>query len=92
MASRSVSLSRVAGVDGQHAAGDVAAAVTQEVFDHAGDIVGLRQPTQGAAAGDTLALIFRKALRQFGIDETRRNRIDGDPELADLARQRSGEA
>jgi hypothetical protein len=32
-------LRRVAGIDGQHRARDVAAAVTQEIFDHARDVL-----------------------------------------------------
>ena len=43
-------------------------------------------------AGDALALIFRKALRQFGIDKAGRDRVHGDAEFADLARQRPGKA
>ena len=38
----------VAGVDGQHAAGDVAAAVAEQIFHHAGDVVDLGQPPQRA--------------------------------------------
>jgi hypothetical protein len=35
---------RVSGVDRQYGAGDVAAAVSQQIFHHAGDIVRLGKP------------------------------------------------
>jgi len=37
---------RISGVDGQHAAGNIAAAVSQQIFHHAGDIVRLGKPAQ----------------------------------------------
>jgi len=39
-----------------------------------------------------LALPVRQLLGQFGVDEARRDRIDGDADLSDFARQRAGEA
>jgi hypothetical protein len=36
----------IAGVDGQHAAGDVAAAVTQQILHHTRDVVDLRRPAE----------------------------------------------
>src|SRR5262249_44882133 len=82
----------IAGIHRQHGAGDVAAAVAEEIFDHARDIICLRQALQRAAAGDLLLALAAKALGQFRVDEARRDRIHGNAELADLARQRAGEA
>ena len=85
-------LRRVPGIDREHGAGDVAAALTEQIFHHARDIVGLRKATQRAAAGDALASFVGEIVGQLGVDETRRDRVHGDAELADLARERAGEA
>src|SRR3954463_16332791 len=49
----------------------------------------LRPAPQRAAAGDALAAIGTEIVRQLGVDETGRDRVHGDAELADLARERT---
>src|ERR1700733_11888690 len=89
-AGRIEALSRISGVHSQDRAGDVAAAVAQQIFHHAGHVVGFRQAAQRAAARDALTLLRAEAVRQFGVDEARSDGIHRDAKLADLARQRTG--
>jgi hypothetical protein len=60
---RGVCSGRIAGVHRQHGAGDIAAALAQEIFHHGRDIVGFGQPAQRAAPSDALARIVGEALR-----------------------------
>ncbi len=78
---------RVAGVDGHHRAGDIARLVGQKVVDGVGDIVDLGEPVEGAAAGDLAPLVLVETVGHLGGDKPGRDGVDGDAELADLARK-----
>src|ERR1700761_2058023 len=76
---------RISGIHGQDCASDIAAALAQQIFDHAGHVVRLRQAAQRAAAGDALTLLGAEIVCQFSIDEAGRDRVHGNTDLADLA-------
>jgi hypothetical protein len=78
---------RVAGVDGHHRAGDIARLVGQQVVDGVGDVVDLGEPVEGAAAGDLAPLVLVETVGHLGGDKAGSDGVDGDTELADLARE-----
>src|SRR5580692_10784662 len=82
-------LCRVAGVDRQHRAGDVAAGLAEQELDTARDVRCFCHPPERAATRDLLALLGGELVRHVGVDEARRNRVDRDAEAADLACERS---
>ncbi len=78
---------RVAGVDGHHRAGDIARLVGQKVVDGVGDVADLGEPAQGTPAGDLAPLVLVETVGHLGGDKTGSDGVDGDAELADLARK-----
>src|SRR5579871_1366945 len=55
-------LSRVAGVDRQHSAGHVAAALTHEEFHHARNVIGFGETAQRTAACNLFTVFIAQAL------------------------------
>ncbi len=85
-------LSRRPGVHRHYRAGDVPTAFAHQKRGHRGDVAGVGEAAQGAAGGDAFAALVAEALRQLGVDESRRDSVDRHAYAADFARQRSGEA
>jgi fatty-acyl-CoA synthase len=78
---------RGAGIDGHDRAGDIARLVAEQVVDGVGDVVDFGEPAEGAAASDPAPLVRVEAVRHLGGDKAGGDGVDGDAELADLARQ-----
>src|SRR5690242_7051266 len=75
----------------QRFAGDVIRGRRSQVRDRLGNVGRRAQPAERDRALQRLALVFRERAGHVGINETRRNHIDGDAARTNLARQRFGE-
>src|SRR6516225_7966849 len=80
-------LRRVARIHRERRAGDVARLLREQEFHGRSNVRGLRQPAQRAAPDDLLALLRIELARHLGVDESRRDRVHRDPELAELPRE-----